>query len=273
MSTSTAYPSAGMAKGSEPVLEVSDMLLAQGVDTNFTIRVPTLCLCSGDLICLSGESGSGKSTLLDTLALLAGAKEVRRYLFRPVPGMPALDFAPSLRSGKMQVLAHHRSGAIGYAPQSGGMLPFLSARDDALSPALLGHVLGFELQERFAGLARELRLNNDLTKTRSALSGGQRKRLSLLRALAVPRRLLVLDEPTAGVDEPTADRALALIAKICRDEGTACIIASHDRQRIAAAGFRTLTVARLPSVNSAGSELQSHESVETLRNLPMAAKQ
>lgn len=247
------------------------MLLVQGARADFTVRVPALCLRPGDLVCLSGDSGSGKSTLLDTLALLAGAREVGCYLFRPVAGAPALDLAPWLRRGRMQALAHHRSGALGYAPQSGGMLPFLSARDDALSPAALGPPMGPALQDRFAGLARALRLDGDLAKTRAALSGGQRKRLSLLRALAVPRRLLVLDEPTAGVDDATADCALALVARICRDEGTACIIASHDRQRVAAAGFRLLSVTRRPGAALAGSELQPPEAAEAPHQRPAAA--
>ncbi|WP_273523286.1 ATP-binding cassette domain-containing protein [Rhodosalinus sediminis] len=217
------------------MLAVTGLELAQG--ESFTLGVKALELGLRELVCLTGPSGSGKSTLLDTIALLSPARRAERVLFRPDPGGVALDLAPALVAGRLDALAAHRSGAIGYAPQAGGMLPFLAAWDDATSAAALSGHAGGDTEARVRRFAGELRLDGDLGKSRSALSGGQRKRLSLLRALARPRRLFVLDEPTAGLDDATAVTALSLVARVAREEGAACLIASHDTSRAEAAGF------------------------------------
>lgn len=227
------------------ILEIAGLDIAQG--THFELAIARLSLFAGDPVCLAGPSGCGKSSLLDTVAMMAPPRAVGRFALRLAPGAAPADLAADMTRQRIHRLAHHRAGPVGYAPQSGGMLPFLDAGSDAGSSIALAGIdpsgsEGRSLAARQARIAEGLGIAADLGKSRSALSGGQRKRVSLLRALARPRILLVLDEPTAALDDRIAAHAFGLIAAICRQDHSACLIASHDVAGAKQAGFRILRI-------------------------------
>lgn len=201
----------------------------------FHLQIPELAASTGQMLALHGPSGLGKSTCLE---LLAGVVQPDHAdLFSLVmDDKSTIDFAtPGLN------LAPFRTGPIGYGPQTGGLLGFLDARSNARAALdLTGQRRDPILCKRFDRLAAELDLEDCLGKSRGALSGGQRKRVTLLRALAVPRQMLVLDEPTAGLDDQLADRTIACISRICAEEGTICVAAMHDMPRAANFGMSPL---------------------------------
>lgn len=236
-------------------LDLAGVLLRQGHGADvFEISVPQLSLAAGDCLAISGPSGAGKTTLLEMLALLRAPVEVRQFA---LPGCPA-NLADKLRAGGQSRLAPLRSGPIGFAPQSGALLPFLSARADASAALHLNGQNGPQATDRFEALADELGLCDALARSRAELSGGERKRVSLLRAMALPRRLLLLDEPTSGLDPDRAVQVMCLIPQLCKAEGTVCVVTTHAPDLAAKMGFRAVRVdlngpkaASLPAVGLA----------------------
>lgn len=204
---------------------------------SFSLAVPELDLKPGTVTALHGPSGAGKSTLLEFLALL-----------RPASALGTFDIfgrslAGDLVKGDLDSLARIRSREIGYVPQTGGLLPFLTAREHAMTNI---HMAGLSRDDatiqRFNELSERLQITKDLWKQRTELSGGQRKRVSLLRGLALPRSVLLLDEPTTGLDNDLGDIAIKLIKGICIEESTACLAITHDRDRAQRFGLRSMKI-------------------------------
>ena len=220
------------------VLEAIGLSLTRGHrEDRFKLSVEALVLKAGEMVSVHGPSGKGKSSLLELLACVVRPDAAERLVLTP-QGKSGINLDDA-------VMDHGplRSGPIGYGPQSGGLLGFLSAGANARAAlALTGRDREPKLNERFDRLVDDLGLGECLDRNRGALSGGERKRVALLRALAVPRTLLVLDEPTAGLDDALADRAMNAIAQVCSDDGTALVAAMHDQERSRRFGLARLTL-------------------------------
>jgi putative ABC transport system ATP-binding protein len=208
-----------------------------GSDAPFRLEVPELKLERGSCVAITGPSGCGKSTLLEVLGLLRRPMRVGRFQFSAGPNHEVMDLT---QPGDPSVL---RQGPIGYVPQMGGVLPFLTARAQVAATLHLAGCTGTEAgTSRLDWLTAQLGLSEHLDKRRDALSGGQRKRVSLLAGLSVPRILLIADEPTAGLDAEAAQRVMHLLASIALHEGSAVIIATHDLQAADSADFTTIGI-------------------------------
>lgn len=192
----------------------------------FTLRVPRLELRAGSILAVVGKSGCGKSTLLDMLALILRpdrpqGKDADLILHRK--GNNSL----SLITASAHTLADVRGTDMGYVLQTGGLLPFLSVRDNILLPARL---LGWERRkttDRLNQLVATLGIGEQLNKKPQHLSGGQRQRVAIARALIHSPQLVLADEPTAAVDSDTAESICAEFGKV-RNTQTALVIVSHD---------------------------------------------
>ena len=222
------------------VLEAIGLSLARGHgEDRFKLCVEKLVLEAGEMVSVHGPSGIGKSSLLELLACVVRPDSAERLVLTP-KGKESINLDDSsLDHGPL------RAGPIGFGPQSGGLLGFLSARANARAGlALTGRNGVPKLMERFSKLVDGLGLENCLDRNRGELSGGERKRVALLRALAVPRTLMLLDEPTAGLDDALADRAMKVVTEVCRQEGTALVVAMHDLERSRRFGLAQLTLER-----------------------------
>jgi ABC-type lipoprotein export system ATPase subunit len=167
---------------------------------------------SGRLTVVTGPSGSGKTTLLHLLAGLdlPDAGEVR------VAGaeVQALDRAAR---------AELRRREVALVPQQSGLVPFLSARENV--------ELGLEIR----GLAADpheplaaVGLSERAGQRVSRLSAGEQVRVAIARALAVRPSLLLVDEPTARLDQANALRLAALLTTLAHESGAAVVCATHD---------------------------------------------
>jgi putative ABC transport system ATP-binding protein len=222
-----------------PVLYVEGLrvTVGEGADTRLALEVPVLKLGRGECLAVTGPSGCGKSTLLEVLALLRRPGGVARFELRPEGGSAAVDL------GRAGGAARLRRASIGYVPQSGGLLPFLTAREQIETPLrLCGVADDRAARERLKRLTQDLGLAGHLGKRRAQLSGGQRKRVSLLAGLSVPRHVLIADEPTAGLDQDAATRVLRTLAALAAQEGTVVIAATHDTHEARVAGFAMAAV-------------------------------
>jgi putative ABC transport system ATP-binding protein len=220
------------------VLQVRDALLSPGTGNTPgpRIAVPALTLEPGALVAVTGRSGLGKTTLLDFLALLMPARKLGAYRLGPEgPEGSAIR----LTEAGQGVGARMRASAVAHVAQTGALLPFLDARENALMAirAEGRRVTGAD-RDRLDRLARRLGIRDKLDARRKALSGGERKRIALLRALAARRHAVIADEPTTGLDAAAADAAMDTLTDTARRDGAVCVIATHDTARAQAHGFR-----------------------------------
>lgn len=224
--------------GPAPLLEVAELVirLDRTAEVPFRLRVPQFTLMAGELAALVGPSGAGKTTFLEYLAALRPAESVGLHRLS-LPGLAPMDLSRRMISGDLDALAPLRSGSVGYVAQAGALIPFLNARANAaVSLELCGEGSDPSLRRRFDDLVRRLGLGPHLSKDRSQLSGGQRKRVALLRGMARPRGLILLDEPFAGLDSGMAAQVLDLILWIAAEEGTSFVLVTHDHAAALARG-------------------------------------
>ncbi|WP_082008241.1 ABC transporter ATP-binding protein [Microbacterium mangrovi] len=173
---------------------------------DLTLRVP-----NGSVVWLSGESGSGKSTVLGLAALL----------IHPDRGTVLLDGQEyDIRRGRAEARSA-RGVRVGFMPQSPLLLGELTAVQNVM-------LAGIQNDRRAARrLLSEVGLKHMVDTRGNLLSGGQQHRVSLARALMNAPANLVVDEPTASLDDENA-RAVGRLLAAQAEAGRAVLVASHD---------------------------------------------
>jgi ABC-type multidrug transport system ATPase subunit len=167
----------------------------------------TLDLSLGSFYGMVGPNGAGKSTLIH---LAAGA-------IRPSTGKVTYN------------LPHRRS--LAWVSQTTSIDWFLSARDNVLLGARLSGLRGIEARNHADACLTQVGLESKATALPDQLSGGQQRRLQVARALAQRPQVLLLDEPTTGLD-PVASDELIKHLRALADAGACILMASHDLDRL-----------------------------------------
>lgn len=209
-----------------PVLLLEDVLkVREQAGSRFELRVPSFAVAPGGFVAVTGESGCGKSTLLDLLALISRPTGAGSYRMR-LAGGETSDIAALWQAQDEPALAAIRRRQLGYVLQTGGLLPYLSVRDNLLLPIRLNRLSGGD--ERIRSMSRRFGVEDCLRRLPEALSGGQRQRVAILRALAHAPRIVLADEPTAAVDRRRAAQIVQDFRALARQEGLAIIMVTHD---------------------------------------------
>lgn len=179
------------------------------------VSVPQFALAPGEQVALRGESGSGKTTFLHLIAGILAADS----------GRVALDGAEmtALSEARRDRL---RAEKLGYIFQTFNLLQGYTVLENV--------VLGMSFGPRGADRkhAREVLtrvgLGHRLDHFPNQLSTGQQQRVAVARALANRPKLVLADEPTGNLDRKHAADALKLIREVCREDGAALLLVSHD---------------------------------------------
>src|ERR687888_1530306 len=223
---------------STPVLEVEGLCIevaGRGVDI---VDEVAFHIAAGEVLGLIGESGSGKTTV--GLALLGhtrrGATIVRGQV--RVDGRNLLELpAAALRA--------MRGKTVSYVPQDPGAALNPALRiGTQLEETLIAHGYGSSDKERHLRLMEmleEVLLPQDasfLKRYPHQLSGGQQQRVGLAMAFACRPRVIVLDEPTTGLDVTTQAHVLETVRALCKLHGVAALYVSHDLAVVAALADR-----------------------------------
>ena len=158
-------------------------------DYTYRLRIESLAIRAGEKIALIGPSGCGKSTALDLLAMILPPSAAEKFLFN-APGDTPEDVAELWRRGGRERMARLRLRHIGYVLQTGGLLPFLSARDNMTTP---GRAKGMDAKAVDAGLkelAGRLGIGHLLSALPDKLSIGERQRECALVVVSHDHRLV-----------------------------------------------------------------------------------
>jgi ABC-type lipoprotein export system ATPase subunit len=199
----------------------------------FELYLPALRIAPGARLALVGTSGSGKSTLLDILALAMRPDKADEFHLADHNGTMH-DIAALWRKSADDDLSRLRALSLGYVLQTGGLLPYLKVRDNILLPLRLANLPTNGALDK---LAEALDIVEQLDKTPSQLSVGQRQRAAIARALVHRPVLLIADEPTASVHPSMARTIMNLIVDQAQRQGAATIVATHDQALAESMGF------------------------------------
>ena len=170
----------------------------------------------GEYIAIMGESGSGKTTLLNILAALD----------KPTAGSVLLD-GKELADIKESAVAQFRRDNLGFVFQEFNLLDNFTVEDNIFLPLVLADKTYDEMHSRIGPIAKELGIAELLKKYPYEISGGQKQRAAVARALITNPRLILADEPTGALDSKATDELLRMFGKINRS-GQTILMVTHS---------------------------------------------
>ena len=178
----------------------------------------------GEFVAIMGESGSGKTTLLNILAALD----------RPTAGSVTLS-GKDLASVREKDMAAFRRDNLGFVFQDFNLLDTFSLRDNIFLPLVLSGKKYPEMERRLAPLADTLGITGLLDKYPYEVSGGQKQRCAVARALITQPEIILADEPTGALDSRAADSLMDLFGTINR-AGQTVLMVTHSTSAASHAG-------------------------------------
>ena len=191
-------------------------------DLNFTVN-------SGDYLCIVGENGSGKSTLMKALLGLKSPSE-GKIAFGDGLHKKNIGYLPQQTEVQRDFPATVKEIVLSGCLATKSFRPFYSKQDKILAKENM-HKLGIE---------------NIANRCYRELSGGQQQRVLLARALCAAEKLIILDEPTAGLDPVVSADMYSIIRSLNKDENMTVIIVSHDMQHAMSEASHILHIGNTP---------------------------
>ncbi len=170
----------------------------------------------GEYVAIMGESGSGKTTLLNIIAALD----------KPTSGEVLLS-GRNIVSIRERELAAFRRDNLGFVFQDFNLLDTFSLRDNILLPLVLAGVSYADMDDRLNPVAAKLRIGDLLGKFPYEVSGGEKQRAAVARALITNPQLILADEPTGSLDSHATDDLLRLFNKI-NEDGQTILMVTHS---------------------------------------------
>ncbi len=201
------------------IIEISN--LNKNFGDVHAVRNLTFCVREGELFAFLGVNGAGKST---TISIICDT-------LKKDSGTVLIDGMDISTRGNMI------KQEIGVVFQNSLLDRALSVRDNLQSRAALYGIFGKELEARITALAELLDFSDLLGRTVGKLSGGQRRRIDIARALIHSPKILILDEPTTGLDPQTRKRLWTVLENLRRDTGMTVFLTTHYMEEAADADY------------------------------------
>ena len=176
----------------------------------------TFSVEEGEYVAIMGESGSGKTTLLNLLATLD----------KPTEGSIILS-DHDIAAIKEKDLTAFRRDNLGFVFQEFNLLDTFSIKDNILLPLVLRNVDHVTMEEKIKPLVEKLGISQLLSKFPYEVSGGEKQRTAVARALINEPKILLADEPTGSLDSKSTDQLLQMFTKINKD-GQTVLMVTHS---------------------------------------------
>jgi ABC-type sugar transport system ATPase subunit len=226
------------AAGDKPRPDGASALLIDGLSVGSVLHDISLRVAPGEIVAIAGAMGSGRTALLETLFGCARA---------PVKGRATLDGRPLALDGAARAIAE----GIALVPEDRkgrGLVLGLTVEENLALPALTrGGLFGFvddlALEQEAQARIAELHVRGAAEAPVATLSGGNQQKIVLGKWLANPPRLLLLDEPTRGVDVGAREEIYTLLQALSQ-KGVAILLASSDLPEVVRLAHRTLVLRR-----------------------------
>lgn len=176
----------------------------------------TFSVDKGEYVAIMGESGSGKTTLLNILAALD----------KPTSGTVVLN-NKNIVSIKEKEIAAYRRQHLGFVFQDFNLLDTFSLKDNIFLPLVLSKVPYAEMNARLNPISKALGISEILEKYPYEVSGGQKQRAAIARALITNPQLILADEPTGALDSKSTDELLSVFHTI-NQSGQTVLMVTHS---------------------------------------------
>jgi putative ABC transport system ATP-binding protein len=202
------------------VLELRELVKHYQVGDGEPVRAVdgvSTAIAPGELVALYGPSGSGKTTLLMLIAAL----------LRPDSGTVLLD-GREISGLSEDHGALYRLRELGIVGAPSDLLPGARAIENASLKLWLTHAR--DAERRIEPLLERLGLTRRMHHRTEQLSMGERQRVLIAQALSTEPKLVLADEPTGNLDTQRSREVLELLSELCRERGTAVLLATHDPQ-------------------------------------------
>jgi putative ABC transport system ATP-binding protein len=183
----------------------------------------------GEYVAIMGESGSGKTTLLNILAALDKATS----------GQVLLNGKEIISIKEKEISAFRRKN-LGFVFQDFNLLDTFSLKDNILLPLVLSGINYEEMESKLKKIAAELSINDILEKYPYEVSGGQKQRAAIARAIITEPKLILADEPTGALDSHSAYDLLSILADI-NNNGQTILMVTHSA-KVASCSKRVLFI-------------------------------
>ena len=186
-------------------------------DVNFTVE-------SGEFVAIMGESGSGKTTLLNILAAIDKATAGKVIL----QGMDLSGISD-------KAVATFRRGNLGFVFQEFNLLDTFTLEDNIYLPLVLAGNSYKTMKEKLDPIADKLGITSLLKKYPYEVSGGQKQRAAVARALITNPKIILADEPTGALDSKSSDELLKLFGEV-NSMGQTILMVTHSAKAASCAG-------------------------------------
>ena len=178
----------------------------------------------GEYVAIMGESGSGKTTLLNIMASLD----------KPTSGQVILS-GKDMAGIRQKDLCAFRRDNLGFVFQDFNLLDTLSLKDNIFLPLVLAGSEYEKMENRLVPLSEKLGIADILEKYPYEVSGGQKQRAAVARALITSPQIVLADEPTGALDSKASDRLLSIFSEV-NEEGQTILMVTHSIQAASRAG-------------------------------------
>ena len=203
-----------------PILEVNNLrkiyTTRLGANRVEALKNVSFSVEEGEYVAVMGESGSGKTTLLNILAALD----------KPTSGEVKLG-GRNIAEVKEADITRFRRENLGFVFQDFNLLDTFNIRDNIVLPLVLSGRGFAEMQRRLVPIAKKLNITDILNKYPYEVSGGQKQRAAVARAVITNPQLILADEPTGALDSKAADNLLELFSAL-NNEGQTILMVTHS---------------------------------------------
>ena len=183
------------------------------IGNNVILDDISLVVETGTLVVLIGSSGCGKTT---TLKLI-------NKLIKPTSGEIYINGKPISQENEIELRRK-----IGYVIQNTGLFPHLTIKENIMLPLSLKNERVSVIENRIKEISKELNIESILDKYPGEVSGGQKQRGAVCRAIATKPSLVLADEPTGALDSKSARDLLNCLLKLNKDSNKTILMVTHD---------------------------------------------
>ncbi len=202
------------------------VLRAEGVRKKFrspdggfleVLRGASLSVGRGESVSLRGESGAGKTTFLNILAGLESPSGGEVFW-----DGARIDNLPNSKQAKL------RAGFMGFVFQNYCLVPELNALENVCLAARIAGRFDPQTPKLALGLLERVGLKSRAKHLPSQMSGGEKQRVAVARAILNSPQIILADEPTGNLDESTANEVMEMFLSLCAERGTALLLITHN---------------------------------------------